>query len=67
VLRFRCVTNEMVQVLVGGVGVTIANWYFLRAANLKKDKLLPEDLVGKYTEKELSDMGEYSPYFRYTL
>lgn len=51
--------------MVGGVGVTILNWYFLRAANLKKDRLLDEGIEGRYTEQQLSEMGEYSPYFRY--
>jgi hypothetical protein len=49
--------------MVGGVGATIANWYCLRVAN-PKDKILLEELEGKYTEQQLSDMGEYSPYFR---
>lgn len=51
--------------MVGGVGVTFLNWYCLRAANLKKDHLLPEEIEGKYNEQQLSEMGEYSPYFRY--
>jgi len=51
--------------MVGGVGATIANWYCLRASNLKKDKIPMEELDGKYTEQQLSEMGEYSPYFRY--
>lgn len=51
--------------MTGGVGASIANWYCLRASNLKKDKIPLEELEGKYTEKQLSDMGEYSPYFRY--
>lgn len=54
----------LVLVMVGGVGATIANWYCLRASNLKKDKIPPEELEGKYTEQQLSEMGEYSPYFR---
>lgn len=57
----------LVLVMVGGVGATIANWYCLRASNLKKDKIPPEELEGKYTEQQLSEMGEYSPYFRYIL
>jgi len=51
--------------MVGGVGATIANWYFLRASNLKKDNIPLEELEGKYTEQQLSEMGEHSPYFRY--
>ncbi|KAF4633608.1 hypothetical protein G7Y89_g4509 [Cudoniella acicularis] len=57
----------LVLVMVGGVGATIANWYCLRASNLKKDKIPLEELEGKYTEQQLSEMGEYSPYFRYIL
>ncbi|TVY89299.1 High-affinity nicotinic acid transporter [Lachnellula willkommii] len=55
----------LVLVMVGGVGATIANWYCLRASNRKKDKIPVEELEGKYTEQQLSEMGEYSPYFRY--
>lgn len=57
----------LVLVAVGGFGACIANWYCLRAANLKKDRTPPEEYEGKYTEEELSKMGEYSPYFRYIL
>lgn len=53
--------------MVGGVGVTIVNWYCLRAVNRKKDALSLQELEGKYTEQQLSEMGEYSPYFRYIL
>ena len=56
-----------VLVLVGGVGACIGNWYCLRAANIKKDRILPEELEGRYSEEELAKMGEYSPYFRYIL
>ncbi|KAF8861327.1 putative high-affinity nicotinic acid transporter [Acephala macrosclerotiorum] len=52
----------LVLVMVGGAGATIANWYCLR-----KDRNPPEELEGKYTEQQLSKMGEYSPYFRYIL
>ncbi|KAH8655323.1 putative high-affinity nicotinic acid transporter [Xylariales sp. PMI_506] len=57
----------IVLVLVGGFGACIGNWYCLRASNLKKDKISVEELQGKYTDEELSKMGEYSPFFRYTL
>jgi hypothetical protein len=60
-------TIIIVLVAVGGFGACIANWYCLRAANLKKDRIPPEELEGKYSEEELTKMGEYSPFFRYTL
>ncbi|KAH9886820.1 putative high-affinity nicotinic acid transporter [Xylariomycetidae sp. FL2044] len=60
-------TILIVLVVVGGWGACIGNWYCLRASNLKKDRIPPEELVGKYTEEELTKMGEYSPFFRYTL
>ena len=56
-----------VLVLVGGVGACIGNWYCLRAANIKKDRIPLEDLEGEYSENDLAEMGEYSPYFRYIL
>ncbi|KKY20010.1 putative high-affinity nicotinic acid [Phaeomoniella chlamydospora] len=57
----------LVLVIVGGYCACIANWYCLRAANRKKDRIPPEEIEGKYTEQQLSEMGEYSPYFRYIL
>lgn len=51
--------------MIGGIGATIVNWYFLRKANIAKDKLDPEEIKEKYTEAELQAMGEYSPFFRY--
>lgn len=57
----------LVLVIVGGYGACIANWYCLRASNLKKDRIPLEELDGKYTDEELAKMGEYSPYFRYIL
>ncbi|ETS77178.1 hypothetical protein PFICI_11052 [Pestalotiopsis fici W106-1] len=57
----------LVLVLVGGFGACIGNWYCLRASNHKKDQIPLESLEGKYSEKELSEMGEYSPFFRYIL
>jgi hypothetical protein len=57
-----------VLVMVGGVFATIGNWYFLRAANIKKDNIPKEELERRaYTSESLSLMGEYSPYFRYIL
>jgi len=61
-------TIIFVLVLVGGVLATVCNWYLLRAANLKKDRITAEELDRRaYTQDELSKMGEYSPYFRYIL
>lgn len=57
----------LVLVIVGGFGACIANWYCLRASNLKKDKIPLEELEGKFTDEQLAKMGEYSPYFRYIL
>ncbi|KAM0755164.1 putative high-affinity nicotinic acid transporter [Meredithblackwellia eburnea MCA 4105] len=52
-----------ILVIFGGVGVTLINWYCLRAANRAKDQL-GDDAVSEYTEEQLSKMGEYSPSFR---
>lgn len=57
----------LVLVMVGGVGACITNWYFLRRANMKKDRIPLEEIEGKYSEDELVKMAEYSPYFRYIL
>jgi hypothetical protein len=55
--------------------IAIAVAYFLRVAfrreNRKRDARLAvegEDAIrAKYTEQELLDMGDKSPFFRYTL
>ncbi|CAG8978793.1 hypothetical protein HYALB_00011058 [Hymenoscyphus albidus] len=52
----------LVFVMIGGVGVTILNWLCLRAATLEKDRLLPEDLEGEYTEQQLSEMGTFCKF-----
>lgn len=35
--------------------------------NKSRDELSPEEIHAKYSEQELLDMGDYSPFFRYTL
>ncbi|KAL2879200.1 hypothetical protein SGCOL_005323 [Colletotrichum sp. CLE4] len=57
----------IVLVAVGGYGAYITNWYLLRRANIQKDRVPLAEIEGKYTEKQLAEMGEYSPYFRYVL
>lgn len=57
----------IVLVAIGGYGACITNWYLLRRANLRKDRIPLSEIEGKYTEKQLAEMGEYSPYFRYVL
>lgn len=49
---------------MGGVGVSLLNWYCLRQANRDKDRIPPADLAGRYSIEQLSLMGEHSPFFR---
>jgi hypothetical protein len=35
--------------------------------NRERDRMTEEEIKARYTEAELLDMGDLSPYFRYTL
>lgn len=35
--------------------------------NLARDAMSPQEIREKYTEEELADMGDESPFFRYTI
>lgn len=38
-----------------------------KAINAKRDAMTPDEVHEKYTEEELQDMGDDSPFFRYTI
>ena len=50
-------------------GITAA--FCLRRAyqriNAERDKISEDEIRAKYTEAQLLDLGDQSPYFRYTL
>ena len=39
----------------------------LNRINKQRDLMVPEEIHAKYSQQELLDMGDYSPFFRYTL
>lgn len=54
------------SVILGGVLPISVYWYFLARANKRRDAMDVDQINATYTEKQLSDMGEHSPLFRYT-
>jgi len=41
--------------------------FMLNRINKKRDLMSVEEIRAKYTEQELLEMGDRSPFFRYTL
>ena len=41
--------------------------YKLQRINEERDRMTPEEISAKYTEVQLLEIGDRSPYFRYTL
>lgn len=51
------------------VAATIAAWVMkvkLERINAERDAMTEEEIRAKYTEEELADLGDESPFFRYT-
>ncbi|KAI5475873.1 MFS general substrate transporter [Pseudohyphozyma bogoriensis] len=46
---------------------TLVMRYTLAYINRQRDKMSPEEVHARYTEEELTDMGDKSPLFRYIL
>lgn len=55
------------MVAVFGIMVPLGYWFILRSINRKRDLLSIEEVRAKYTDDELSEMGDLSPLFRYSL
>ncbi|KAE9404114.1 MFS general substrate transporter [Gymnopus androsaceus JB14] len=53
--------------VIGAMLPCMINWYLLRRENLRRDTLDEKAIRTQYSPEELSDMGEDSPLFRYTL
>ena len=41
--------------------------FSLNRINKQRDLMVLEEIHAKYSQQELLDMGDYSPFFRYTL
>ena len=41
--------------------------FMLKRINEQRDRMSTEEIRAKYTEEELLEMGDRSPFFRYTL
>lgn len=56
---------------LGVIVVAICAAFFLRwnldRLNKQREKMTREEIMEKYTEQELLEMGDKSPLFRYTL
>lgn len=49
-----------------GVIWPIIYWAMLKRINAKRQSISLEEIRDKYTEEELSEMGDRSPLFRYS-
>ena len=43
------------------------HWYLMRRENMRRDRMDTSDIQSTHTPAQLSEMGEDSPLFRYTL
>jgi len=50
-----------------GISACLYLRYAFQRENAKRDLMSEEEIMAKYTEAELLEMGDKSPYFRYTL
>jgi hypothetical protein len=50
-----------------GIAATICLRRAYKRINAERDKISEEEIRAKYTEAQLLDLGDQSPYFRYTL
>ncbi|KAI5895711.1 MFS general substrate transporter [Schizophyllum commune H4-8] len=53
--------------VLGAMIPCMINWYLLRRENRRRDAMDPAVIKETYTEEQLSEMGEDSPLFRFTL
>ncbi|ORY78227.1 major facilitator superfamily domain-containing protein [Protomyces lactucae-debilis] len=56
---------SMVFAIIGIVSTSI-NWFLLTIANKRKDEMISSGRAAELSDKELSEMGDRSPYFRYS-
>lgn len=50
-----------------GIIATIVMKFVLQRINKKREAITEEEVRAKYTQEQLTDMGDASPLFRYTL
>lgn len=54
-------------VIVLSLGATMFLRFKFKQINAKRDAMTVDEVHAKYTEDELRDMGDESPFFRYTI
>lgn len=54
-------------VIVLSLTATLILRFQLKNINAARDAMSPEDIYSRYTDEELMDMGDDSPFFRYTI
>lgn len=62
---FGCMVN--IGLLALGIVVTIINGFFLMMANKNKQKMIDSGEATKIDLRELADLGDRNPYFKYTI
>lgn len=53
-------------VVAGQIMALVLRWSF-KKSNAERDRMTEEEIRAKYSEAELLQIGDRSPYFRYTL
>ncbi|KAI0378181.1 major facilitator superfamily domain-containing protein [Hypomontagnella monticulosa] len=53
--------------VLGAMIPATIHWWLMRRDNAKRDQMAIAEVHEQYTQEELSEMGENSPLFRYTL
>jgi hypothetical protein len=54
-------------IIVSGIVATIALRITFKRINAQRNAMSEEEVRAKYTDVELLEMGDKSPFFRYTL
>jgi hypothetical protein len=50
-----------------GIVVSVLNVFLLKAANKRKQAVIDSGAAAKLSKQELADLGDESPYFKYTI
>lgn len=53
--------------VIGAMVPASIHWWLMKRENVKRGKIGEMQVRNQYSQKELSEMGEDSPLFRYTL
>jgi len=60
-----CLIN--IGLAAGAIALTTINIFILRAANARKQAMIDSGEAEKIPSQELADLGDESPYFKYTI